>query len=318
VIVGESDFRHHIHAEVRPFRDVLLGLFFVTVGMHLDLQAAAAAPLGALAWTLVFLMLKPAIVVLIGRLRRWPGEESLRAALAIANGGEFGLLLLNQGLVAGLLTPGLAGSVLLGLVVSMALAPVLMAHADLLVRRLSFAAPARPDVEVDASAHELSGHVILCGCGRIGRPVAAALAAAGVDYVALEKDFHQFRAARDQGLEVLYADASRGDILTAAGAERCRLIVLTMLNESEAERILHWTQTNAPGAIRLANALDESAAARLLAAGAHTVFPESLAAGLGLADQALLLCGLDQDAAARVVTELRARLQPELRGGVGV
>jgi CPA2 family monovalent cation:H+ antiporter-2 len=318
VIVGETDFRHHIEDEVRPLRDVLLGLFFVTVGMGLDLSAAGQAPLAVAGWLLVFLLFKPAVVLLIGRLRRWSREDSLRTALAIANGGEFGLLLITQGLAVRLLPANLANPLLIALVVSMGLAPILTARSAGIARRFAAAPPGEGEAEIAAATQDLTGHVILCGCGRIGRPVAAALAAAKLPYVALEKDFPRFRTARAQGLRVMFADASRGGILAAAGLGRARLMVLTFLNEREAERILRRIRTDAPQVARLANALDEDAAARLLAAGASTVFPENLAAGLGLADQALLLCGLDQAAAARVITGLRGRLSPALSAGAGV
>jgi CPA2 family monovalent cation:H+ antiporter-2 len=318
VIVGESDFRHHVEDDVRPFRDVLLGLFFVTVGMGMDLRAAGKAPLAVAGWLVVFLLFKPAVVLLIGRLRRWPRADGLRTALSIANGGEFGLLLITQGLAVRLLPMPIAGPLLIALVVSMALAPILTARAGDLVRRFAAPQPAEGNAELATATQDLDGHVILCGCGRIGRLVAAALEAAKLPYVALEKDFPHFRAARAQGLRAMFADAGRGGILAAAGLARARLVVLTFLSEREADRILRRIRTEAPNVVRLANALDEDAATQLLAAGANTVFPENLAAGLGLADQALLLCGLDQAAAARVITELRGRLSPALIGGAGV
>lgn len=307
VIIGESDFRHHIEDEVRPFRDVLLGLFFVTVGMELDLSAAVAAPLAVAGWLVLFLFVKPAVILLVGRVRRWAREDSLRTALSMANGGEFGLLLITQGLVAALLPAALASPLLVALVVSMGLAPILIAGSAGFARR--FAGPESPRDDAPlAATGDLTDHVILCGCGRIGRPVAAALEVARVPYVAIEKDFVGFRAARADGLHVLFADAGRGTVLAAAGLSRARLVVLAFHDERDAERILHRTRIDGPQAVRLANALDEEVATRLRASGADMVFPESLAAGLGLAGQSLLLCGLDQTAAAGVLTELRERL----------
>ena len=296
MLVGESEIRHHAEDDIRPFRDVLLGLFFVTVGMGFDLRASTAQPLAILAWLTIFLVIKPAIVLLVARLRRWPGEEGLRVALAFANGGEFGLLLLTQVAAVGLASPSLTGPVALALVASMGLAPVLMPRWSLVARRAPWLAPPQRPTDVSEASHDLDGHVILCGCGRIGRPVAEAFEAAGLAYVALEKDFPRFRRARGQGLHVLFADASRLSVLTAAGPAKA----------------------NAPQAHRMGSASDEASAAEVAALGAEVVFPENLAAGLGLADQALLLCGLDQETAARVVTGLRARLNPELTSSAGV
>jgi CPA2 family monovalent cation:H+ antiporter-2 len=318
MLVGESDIRHHAEDDIRPFREVLLGLFFVTVGMGLDLSASMAHPWAILAWLAVFLVIKPAIVLLVARLRRWPGEEGVRVAQAFANGGEFGLLLLTQALAAGLLSPSLTGPVILALVASMGLAPVLMLRGQALGRCLPGLAPPQATTAVAETARDLDDHVILCGCGRIGRPVAAALEAAGVAYVALEKDFRRFREAQAQGLQVLFADASRMGVLADAGLGRSRLVVLTFDAARESGRILDWAKTSSPQAHRLASASEEASAAELAARGAEVVFPENLAAGLALADQALLLCGLDQEAAARVVTGLRERLNPELIGSAGV
>ncbi|MDB5448177.1 MAG: glutathione-regulated potassium-efflux system protein [Phenylobacterium sp.] len=318
VLVGESEIRHHAEGEIRPFRDVLMGLFFVTVGMGFDLSAAAARPLAMAAWLAVFLLAKPAVVLLVGRVRRWPGEDALRVALALANGGEFGLLLLTQALAAGMTPPSLAAPVLPALAASMGLAPVLMPRWSALARLLGRLAPPPEATALTDAAHGLDDHVILCGCGRIGRPVAAALEASGIDYVALEKDFRRYREARARGLQAVFADAGRAGALAAAGLGRSRLLVLTFDARPDADRVLHWAEQGAPRAHRLASASDEASAAELIARGAEVVFPENLAAGLGLADQALLLCGLDQQAAAKVVTDLRARLNPQLAGSAGV
>jgi CPA2 family monovalent cation:H+ antiporter-2 len=318
MLVGESDIRHHAEDQVRPFRDVLMGLFFVTVGMGLDLGLALSHSGAVLAWLGVFLIAKPAVVLLVARLRRWAGEDGLRVAMALANGGEFGLLLLSQAMGGGLLQPAIASPVLLAVVASMGLAPVLMPRWPLIARALGRLAPPRAASDAEVAAHDLGDHVILCGCGRIGGPVAAALEAAGLAYVAIEKDFARYRRARDQGYRVLFADAGRLGVLAGAGADRCRLIVLTFDSPRESGRILAKAKHAAPHVHRLASAPDEASSAELIAQGADVVFPENLAAGLGLADQALLLCGLDQEAAAHLITELRARLNPELGGCGGI
>jgi CPA2 family monovalent cation:H+ antiporter-2 len=318
VLVGESDIRHHAEDQVRPFRDVLMGLFFVTIGMGLDLRGVAARPLATAAWLATILLAKPAIVLLVARLRRWPGEDGLRTALALANGGEFGLLLLTQAQGAGLAPAAQTGPAILALVASMGIAPLVMPLWSRLARWAPGLSPSRAPADVAASTQHLSDHVILCGCGRIGRLVAAAIEASGLPYVALERDFTHFREARKQGLRVLFADASRLGVLSAAGLDRSRLMVLTFDAGNEAGRILRWAKDSAVSAHRLASAQDEASAAALIAQGAEVVFPENLAAGLGLANQALLLCGLDQQTTARIVTELRGRTNPELGGAIGL
>jgi CPA2 family monovalent cation:H+ antiporter-2 len=164
----------------------------------------------------------------------------------------------------------------------------------------------------------LNDHVILCGCGRVGRLVAVVLEAAKISYVGIESDLTRFREARRARHNVVFGDASRSRFLDRAGLEHAKLLVVTFDERRAVERLLHYARHRRPGISSIISAADDRDLSGLAEAGATAVFPENLAAGLALADQALLLTGLSQEQAARVITEVRAELNPELRDRIGV
>jgi len=322
MVLGETDFRHQIEDDVRPFRDVLLGLFFVTVGMTLDLALLVSAWPSVLACAMLFIVGKGVLVALVGLSLRWPRGVSLRTAIILAHGGEFGLLLLSQALQGEVLPVGVAQPLLGGLFLSMAVAPLLIGRNEALARRLAGLRPSTAEAEqvswLESESQQLDGHVLLLGCGRVGRQVAAVLEAAQVPYVAFEADPVRFEQAKRQGYRVILADASRLRLLDAAGIARCRLIVATFSYPRLIERIVHHARQRNPAVAVIVSAAEESELPHLARAGVTAVFPESLAAGLALGNQALLLLGRSHEEAARVVTELRALLNPELAGHIGV
>ncbi len=208
------------------------------------------------------------------------------------------------------------------MVLSMALAPLLIARNESLVHGLFSARRTGTEAEQEAwltrESEALQGHVLLLGCGRVGRQVAAVLEAAGVPYIAFENDPASFQVAKHQGYRVVLADAGRLRLLDAAGLSRARLLVATFSYGRLIERILHHARQVNPAIQTLVSAADEADLAQLARAGATAVFPENLAAGLALGNQALLLLGRSHEEAARVVTELRALLNPELEGHLGL
>ena len=321
MVVGESDFRHQVEDDIRPFRDVLLGLFFVTVGMEVDPSIVATAPMAVLAWTIACLPGKALVVILVGAIMRWPTPVGVRAALILAHGGEAGLLLLTQAMRVGAIEPNVGRPVLFALAATMALGPMLIQGSARFAELAGGAAHrVKADAEeaaIRAESQDLSDHVILCGCGRVGRPVSLVLEAAKASYIAIESDLVRFRRAKKSGHRVVFGDASRKKILEAAGVARARLVVVTFDRRHAVERILHYAREKNPVASSIVSAADDQEILPLARAGAGTVFPENITAGLALADQVLLVCGFSQDDAANLVTAVRAELHPELRGRVG-
>jgi monovalent cation:H+ antiporter-2, CPA2 family len=322
MVVGESDFRHQVEDDVRPFRDVLVGLFFVTVGMEVNPSVIAIAPLATFGGIIAFLPGKALLTLAIGTIMRWPPHVGIRVAVILAHGGEFGLLLLTQAIRVRVVEADVGQPALLGLVVSMALGPILIQRNAWIAEHLGRAshrlrAAAEEGAIREESSH-LNDHVLLCGCGRVGRLVALVLEAAHVQYIAVEADLARFRSAKQQGLNVVFGDASRKRILEAAGLTRARVIVVTFDHRHAVERLLHHVRQDGPIIPSIVSTKDDRDLLTMVAAGAAIVFPENFAAGLALADQVLLLSGFTQEDAAKVVTTVRAELSPELTGRIGL
>lgn len=310
MVIGESEFRHRVEEDIRPFRDVLVGLFFISVGMSIDLSAIARSPGAIVLWTLVFFLLKPAFVFLTGLIVKAHREASARTAVILAHGGEFGLLLVTLALQSGIVPPDLGQPVLIALALTMGLAPLFIQRNHWAEwpfgrrdRRI-----AATEISIRAESGTLHDHVILCGCGRIGRLVATVLESADIPYLAIELDLARFRAARRQGHEVVFGDATHHRILEAAGVDRAQMVILTFDRLNAVERILHQIKTLDPAPASLVSTADDLDMARFSSLDATALFPENLAAGLSLAERALLLCGKTQDEAARFVGTVRAEL----------
>lgn len=321
MVIGGSDFQHRVEDDLRPFRDVLVGLFFVTVGMQIDIRLIVVFPYAILAWCAVFLFGKALIAFVVGLMLRRSGAIALRVAVILAHGGEFGLLLLTLAMNNGLLPSEVGQPVLIALALTMGVAPLLIQHSATLVEHLVGNRRSRMAVTETAlrtTSEPLDRHVVLCGCGRVGRLVATAFEEAKISHIAIESDLARFKEAQRQGHMIVHGDAAHRRILSAAGLANARLVVITFDRHSAVERILKFASEQQVAIPCVVSTADDHDMEALVKAGAKVVFPENLAAGLALADQSLLLCGLTQEEAGRIITTLRAELNPELRERVGI
>ncbi len=313
MVVGESDFRHQVEDDLRPFRDVLLGLFFFTIGTQIDPLAAAERPAATLAALALFLGLKALVVLLVTLPTPWRGQAGLRSALVLAHGSEFGLLLLSLAArQEGLLPQSLAQPFLMGLVISLALAPLLIQHNGRLAALLW---PGRDEGDGEAyerhasdASRSLDNHVILCGCGRVGRLVASVLESAGIPYLAIESEYGQLEHARRRGHRVIFGDASRSRMLDAAGLRRAGMVVITFDRWASVEKMLHHIRHTSPTIHVVVSARDDRDQDRFIAAGANAVLAENLAAGLSLGAHTLEAMGLPHEEVNRHIETLRATL----------
>jgi CPA2 family monovalent cation:H+ antiporter-2 len=306
MMIGETEFRHQVENDIRPFRDVLLGLFFVTVGMLLDPALLPAIwPWVALLLPLVVLA-KAAIIFLISRTLGSEPGVALRSGLTLANLGEFSFVLLSLAVAHGLLPVAVSQPLLVTAILSMALAPLLIRANYTIATRLfpeSYAGGFEQRAnEVALESSDLSGHVVLCGYGQFGQAVARVLDQEGVDHVALDLDAHRVAEAHDAGFRVHYGDATRSEMLESAGTGRSAAVVICYRSPIVAERILHHIRSEYPGLPVLARARDAADIERLRRLGASEVFPESLETSLMLSGQLLLRLG---HPAARVLRRMR-------------
>ena len=320
MVIGESDFRHRVDDDIRPFRDVLVGLFFVTIGMSLDPNLILEHPAAIFAWTAVFLIGKPIVILGVCLLLGRPFADSLRIALILGHGGEFGLLLLTLAMTSGLMPQATGQPVLIALALTMGVAPLIIQR-NAMFARLFDRGRARTTADETAIRKvtgDLKGHIVLCGCGRVGRLVATALEAAELPHVLIEYDHGRFKEAQRLGHNVVHGDAGHQRILAAAGIASVKLLIVTFDRRPVVKRILAFAHGQNPSIACIVSTSDDHDVADYVQAGASVVFPENLAAGLSLADQALLFSGLTQEEAGRAVTALRAVLSPELRDRVGI
>lgn len=311
MLLAETEYRHQIEAVIRPFRDVLLGLFFITIGTLLDLHLLARQVWLVLLLVIGLQILKAAIVATVARFFVGDLRKSLRAGIVVAQGGEFGFALLT--LMAGdrladaaLIQPLFAATVL-GMVIS----PILIRHngriADFILRREK-KAPSALDREVAAASHHAGDkrdHVIVCGYGRVGQNIARVLEHQGFEYIALDMDPRRVRAARGAGDPVVYGDGAQSEILEAVGLEHCRVLVLTFAEPEVSMGILKAVREVRPDLPVLVRTQDDSKLDVLQKAGATEVVPETLEASLMLASHLLLLLNVPVSRVVKTVGDIR-------------
>jgi CPA2 family monovalent cation:H+ antiporter-2 len=306
MLISETEYRHQVEDDIRPFREVLLGLFFVSMGMQLDLHVVVdQAVLVGLLFA-VPMLLKVGVVAGLARLFGQTPGTALRAGLSLAQAGEFGLVLASVGAMAGALGTELYQAVVAGMLLSMLCAPFLIHQSDRIVLRWSSSewllrSLQLHQVAVQGLAREQ--HVIVCGYGRTGQHLARFLEREGVPYVALDLDPDRVREAAAAGESVVYGDASRRETLVAAGIGRAAALVISFLDTPAAIRTLARVVELSPSLPVIVRTRDDSDFERLSQAGAAEVVPDTFESSLMLASHAMLMVGVP---VRRVLAQLRA------------
>jgi len=310
MMLGETEFRHQVESTIRPFRDALLGLFFVSIGMLFDPLALPEVWYWALLGTLALLVVK---VILVAYLVIRAGIDTVsawRTGLLLAVGGEFGFALLAIALDAQVIAPQTAQIALTSVLFSMIAAPFLIRYNHALALRLSFSAAAKDEgettqVSVTAGEH-FSGHVIICGYGRIGQSLGHFLEEEKIPYVALDLDVSRVKEARTAGEPVYYGDASESDMLDAVGIGSARLVVVSHEDEASAHKVLQYVRALRPDLPVMVRTRDETHVDELRQAGATEVVAETLEAGMMIASHALLLLNVPLRRVVRRMQGLRS------------
>ncbi len=305
MLIAETEFRHQVESDIRPFRDVLLGLFFITIGMLLDWRYVLRSWWLVLGLALLALLCKVALVAAIERLRGTAPGVALRTALWLGPAGEFGIVLLNTAAAYRLLPPQVFSPLLAALVLSMLAAPLLAQHIDSLVLKLVASEWMRASLQLTDIARKTIGtqrHVVICGFGRCGQNLARLLHDEGVAYVALDLDPERVARSAAGGRNVVYGDATRLHSLQAAGLARASCLAITYVDKRSALRVLDLVHRHAPRLPVVVRTHDDAALDELRAAGATEVVPEVLEGSLMLASHALAIVGVPLP---RVVSRLR-------------
>jgi CPA2 family monovalent cation:H+ antiporter-2 len=294
MLISETEYRYQVEEDIKPFRDVLLGLFFITIGMMLDLRDAQMHAGALVALLVVPVAAKLALVVALARLFGSPLATALRTGFYLAQAGELALVMLALALANRLLSPEFMQTVLASMILSMLLAPLLIQYAETWVRKLTandWLARAAEMTQVAARTMARQGHVIVCGFGRSGQNLTRLLEREDIAYLALDADPQRVREAAD-GTSVIYGDASRRETLVSAGIAKARAVVITFADTPTALKILHHVQHLRPELPVIVRTRDDSELDRLLAAGATEVIPEVLEGSLMLASHSLLVLGI--------------------------
>jgi CPA2 family monovalent cation:H+ antiporter-2 len=306
MLIAETEYRYQVEEDIKPFRDVLLGLFFVTVGMALNLAVVGENILWVVALLIVPVVAKLVLVVVLSRAFGATLGTSLRNGFYLAQAGEFALVLLALAREQRILSPTITQIVLAAMVLSMLSAPLLIQYAERIVRRLTandWLARAAQITQIAATTMARQQHVIICGFGRSGQNLARLLEAEEITYVALDADPDRVRGAAGDGTSVVYGNASRKEALHAAGLAKARAVVITFADTPSALKILHHVHESRPELPVIVRTVDDGELDRLLDAGAAEVVPEVLEGSLMLATHSLLHLGVPLN---RVLSRIRA------------
>jgi CPA2 family monovalent cation:H+ antiporter-2 len=306
MMLGETEFRHQIEAEIRPFRDILLGLFFITVGMLFNIQLLPEIWGWVLLVLAALVVFKMVLIVLLCRIARWDFAVSLRTGLVLAHGGEFGFAILTLALQGDLIPNGYGQVVLAALLISMGVAPLVIRYNGHLVKlvtpKMAEMSTQKLQEKVADTAHGLENHVIICGYGRIGQNIAHLLKEDGFKYIAMELDPVLVQNAVKAHEPVTYGDSANLELLRAAGLERAAALVVSVDDPATAMKILKQVRRAEVDIPVLVRTSDDSHMQELLDAGATEVVPEALEASLMMASYLLFML---QVPASRVIHKIR-------------
>ncbi len=317
MLIAETDYKHQVESDIRPFHDVLLGLFFITIGMKLDWRSLIDS------WALVLLLATLPVVFKLGLVTSLakafgaPTGVALRTGLYLAQAGEFGFVLLSLATQEQLIPPHVESPLLAAMVLSMLATPIIIQYSNAIVSRLSssdWMMQSLAMTKIASKAINTEHHVVICGYGRSGQNLARLLEQEGIPYMALDLDPDRVQQAAAAGQNVVFGDATRLQSLVAAGLSRASALVITYPDTVSAKKILHLVREHAPQVPVAVRTIDDARLNALQAAGATVVVPEAIEGSLMLASQTLALVGVPIRRVIRLVQEQRLARYGLLRG----
>jgi CPA2 family monovalent cation:H+ antiporter-2 len=317
MLIAETEFQHQVEVDIRPFQDVLLGLFFITIGMKLNWRNVLDHWQLVLVLTTVPVLFKAGLVSLLAKVFGAPTGVALRTGLYLAQAGEFGFVLLKLAQENGLMPPRMNSPILTAMILSMLATPFIIQYSNRIVLKLSSNDWLLQSVAMTTIAKRsinAESHVIICGYGRSGQNLARLLEGEHIPYIALDLDPDRVRQATAAGQSVVFGDAARLQSLQAAGLNRAAAVVVSYHDTSSALRILQIVRQHAPKLPVVVRTMDDADLEKLQAAGATEVVPEAIEGSLMLASQALALLGVPIKRVIRLVQAQRAARYGLLRG----
>jgi CPA2 family monovalent cation:H+ antiporter-2 len=317
MMLAETEFRHQIEATIRSYREILLGLFFITVGMLLNIGMLARQLALVLAVLVAMLTIKSIITTMVA----WPATrnwfKAARTGIVIAVGGEFGFALLTLLLENRLVDDRFLQPVLAATVLSMVLSPFLIGHNRSIARFFlrESGPPQSPVLRESAANRALANreHVVICGFGRVGQNIARVLERQGLEYIALDVDAYRIRTGKQAGDPVVYGDAGQVAVLENVGLAFASCVVITFASPAVSLRILHSVRKLRSDVPVLVRTQDDSRLEELQQAGATEVVPETLEASLMLLSHLLILLKIPVARVLRTVEDIRSHRYAMLR-----
>ena len=318
MMLAETEYRHQIESVIRPFRDILLGLFFVSVGMLLDVRLLAGELGTVIYWLAAIVILKATIATLVARPFTTSRFKALRTGIVISIGGEFGVAIGTIALATGLIPESFGQPLLVAIVLSMVLSPLILNNNKRIARLLLREAgpPPRTAFERENAATGEIGkrdHVILCGFGRVGQNVARVLESQGFEYIALDLDPARIAAARQAGDPVIFGDSADEQMLAKAGLDAATVVVISFSDPATSVGILRSVRRLRPDVPVLVRTQDDARIKELQDAGATDVVPETFEASLMLVSHVLMLLHVPVSRVVRTLGDIRSHRYSVLR-----
>jgi CPA2 family monovalent cation:H+ antiporter-2 len=291
LLLAETEFRREVEISIEPFKGLLLGVFFVGVGIGLDLDAVAADPVAVFGLAAMLTLLKAGLIFGAARLWGLNSRAAIETALVLGPAGEFAFVILGAGLVEGIASPAFTQTVLIAATISIFTVPLMAVIADKVLKRT---APAQPDLPIEAlePPSATSGQVLIVGFGRVGRLVGEMLTEHGQAFLAIDANPSTVAKGRAEGANVFYGDAGRTEMLQRCGIDTARAVVVTMDAPAKVDEVVIATRSLRPDLILIARARDHKHAARLYALGVTDAVPETTEASLQLAENTLVDLGV--------------------------
>lgn len=300
IILGNSSFRHQLEADIDPFKGLLLGLFFIAVGMSLDLHLLAAHPIKMVAGALTLILLKTLIIATLIRLAKYDWKEGFLLALLLSQGGEFAFVVMNKALAFGLIPAAMNNQVVLIVGLSMALTSPLVMLFQYMIKPKQPSESPRYDTEAD-----IEPEVIIAGFGRFGQIVGRILAANQLNFTALDRDANHVEFVKQFGNKIFFGDATRADLLEAAGIDHARVLVIAIDDIEDSLSIARLVKTHFPKIEIIARAHNRAHAYQLYQCGIKTVIRETLESSLLAANHTLIQIGFTESQSLQMVDLFR-------------
>lgn len=307
LLLAETEFRRAIEVSIEPFKGLLLGVFFVGVGIGLDLDAVAADPVAVFGLAILLTLFKAGLIYGTARLWGVKNRTAIETALVLGPAGEFAFVILGAGLVEGIASPGFTGTVMLAATISIFTVPLMAMFADRLANKV---APTQPDLAPEAMhIPSVEGQVLVVGFGRVGRLVGELLAEHGQKFVAVDANASTVSKGRSEGSNVFYGDAGNVDMLQRCGIAKARAMVVTMDSPAKVDEVVSAARSLRPDLILIARARDSKHAERLYRLGVTDAVPETTEASLQLAENTLVDLGVPMGLVLASIHERRDRFR---------